>query len=235
MTLLRISQLSEITPIKVVFSDAIEKSANFETIRDIIQSAINKYPILNNLISKIDSNSEAENENADGFCQLYSKQRLFSAKLQYSIYFIERFLNSSKTTKTELKSILWHEIGHVLSLCVYKKNIHFLSYNNRNELVANPLGMAYMLFFDELKYRCKILNHFWADEKLKYSFDYFEAFEKCLSLHLTAQNSSELLAECYKYAYVGNEFYQGEEDFASLHMLKLSRSVVNDFKILYIE
>lgn len=68
--------------------------------------------------------------------------------------------------------------------------------------------------------------------RIKYAAKHFNEFEKFLGQYLVEQNSSELLAEYYKYAYAGKEHYGNDCSF--LWIIHLAENVVEDFREKYL-
>lgn len=193
------------------FSDEIKKSTKYSTIKNIIEDAIDKYPILDVLFLKLVINPAAK-DNADACTTMVHKDNIFYANIKCYIILSHEFFYDDKITDVHLKSILWHEIGHVLSISVHTKYKHFLHLKN-GEMVTSFYGKYRLITCkDELKIRLKLIDIFWENEKLNYEIEVYKLYEKALDNTLIDHNNGEYLAECFKYAYVGREFYPDSYD-----------------------
>ena len=139
------------------------------------------------------------------------------------------FLNQKELKKIDIESIIWHEIGHILSIYCY---------NNHDKFEINKRGRVctdFINFFrigqvgDELHHRSKIIDLFWAEIKNEHAESFFNEFEQFISSHLTSYNSRELLAECYKYAHGVNNFYSYNDPY-----ILLAKNVVYKFSANFI-
>ena len=215
-----------------VYKNKIKQNKYFSYIEEFIITAIDAYPVIKALLFKIDVfKSDQEGASALSY-SIWKSHPFLSLECRYEIYLDTDFINQDSLDVNDIKGLLWHEIGHILSVYVYINQKHF-RINKHGRIVVNSLGINQIKKAgNELTYRLKIIDLFWNKMRKKYITQKFDEFEHCLSLHLSTQNSSELLAECYKYAYAGKEHY-GEDEFFS-QIIQMAENVVTDFCMEYL-
>lgn len=217
------------------FSDEIKESTKYHTIKNIIREAIDKYPILDVLILKTKIYPVVR-DNADACTIMAHKDNIFNSNIKFFIIFSRDFFYNAKTSDKHLKSILWHEIGHILSICVHTNYKHFL-YLKNGEMITSFYGKYRLITCkEEFKIRLKLIDIFWENERSNYKIEVFEMYEQRLNINLIDHNNGEFLAECYKYAHIGEEFFSDRDDDEALKsFLEFTRNIVSSFNEMYVK
>lgn len=104
--------------INKIYTRQIRISLNYDYIEDTINIALKKYPVLADYLYKIDV--DVINKNfADAVAKSFWKKHWFYSECMYKICIDKKFLFQKHLNGNNIKGILWHEIGHILSVYCY--------------------------------------------------------------------------------------------------------------------
>lgn len=190
------------------YSFAILHCKRFGLIEQTINKATEICPVLPSTVGKVRLTFRFGK--ADGFNDGVWKAVGAEYALNPCIALNLRILNTKMYDTSEVSGILWHELGHTITYFICLQEDHFYV-SKTGMIMYRPTSDE---FTAPISIRNKLLNEFWEAERI-------------LQHTLITVNSSELLAECFKYAYAGEGIPQNnyicKEDF------QLIKSVLHDF------
>ena len=203
------------------YSFAILHCKRFGLIEQTVNKATEICPVLPSIVSKVRLTFRFGK--ADGFNDGIWKAVGAEYALNPCIALNLRLLSTKVYDTSEVSGILWHELGHTISYFICLQENHFYV-SKTGMIMYQPASDK---FSAPISIRNKLLNEFWEAERMKYGHTRMDNIERILQHTLITVNSSELLAECFKYAYAGEGIPQNnyicKEDF------QLIKSVLHDF------
>lgn len=188
----------------------------FTHIVEVFKTAYHICPNLNNLLGDV---KLAPFWKSDGHTRYVWKYGRKVYLLPCSISINIRIFCSRNYDASNLKGLAWHELGHVLSwlICLSDYRFHINQYGL----------LEYTAFTEDIEdkdlpesIRNYLLDKFWQQESSRYGHAQVVALEQTLSP--MQYNSSELLAESFKYAFAGDGHIREEQS-------KLVKSIVEDY------
>lgn len=214
-----------------ICSERVTQSVHSNTIKYTILDALGRYPYLQLLLVKVDVGAIL-GENSDALARSVWVREGTKYRLEYTIVLNQDFISKDTLPAADIKGILWHEIGHILSAYFYHADTGFEVMNQavymklRGKVCCNLWG-------NETTYRVRYGNRFWRKLKSSFAIDDLKCIYENLRMYLTANNGNELLAECFKYSYAGRERFRGNAD--ALSLIDMVDEVVREFErsVLY--
>ena len=198
------------------YSIGIQQMRKFACIEEVFDTAIQIYPNLKNILGKVKLSPFWK---SDGLTRYVWKcgKKVYLQPCTISINI--RIFGSRNYDVSNLKGITWHEIGHALSWLICLQDHRFF---------VNQKGLLeYKYSFKELEHeywpesmRDHFLDAFWERESEKYGRFQVVSLEQIL--RPSPHNSSELLAESFKYAFAGEGHIEEE-------LFVLVKNIVCDF------
>ena len=198
------------------YSFVIQQMREFKYIEEVLNTALQIYPNLNNMLGKVKLSPFWKSDGLTRYVWRYGRKvYLLPCVISINI----RIFGSRNYDESNFKGITWHEIGHVLSWLICLQDHRF--FINQKGLLEYDLPVKEIEDEDLPKsIRDHFLDAFWQRERKKYGHSQVVFLEQ--KLKPSQRNSSEFLAESFKYAFAG-ERYIGEEQ------LLLVKKIVNDF------
>ncbi len=198
------------------YSIGIQQMRKFACIEEVFDTAIQIYPNLKNILGKVKLSPFWKSDGLTRYVWKCGKKVYLlpcTISINIRIFWLRNYDASN------LKGITWHEIGHVLSWLICLQDHRFF---------VNQKGLLeYNYSFKELEYeywpesiRDHFLDAFWERESEKYGRFQVVSLEQIL--RPSPHNSSELLAESFKYAFAGEGHIEEE-------LFVLVKNIVDDF------
>ena len=198
------------------YSFGIQRMAKFVYIEEIFNTAIQIYPNLKNMLRKVKLSPFWKSDGLTRYVWRYGKKvYLLPCTISINI----QIFWSRNYDVSNLKGITWHEIGHVLSWLICLQDHRFFI-NQKGLLEYNwPIKEIEDEDLPE-RIRDHFLDAFWERERKKYGHFQVVSLEQILKP--SPHNSSELLAESFKYAFAGEGHIEEE-------LFVLVKNIVDDF------
>lgn len=201
----------------------IQLMTEFTPITETYGEASTIYPNLSKILSKIRLAPFWKN---DGLMQPIWRYHRGTYCLFCTISINIRVFLSKEYDASNLRGILWHELGHVFAWLVCLKDSRRFHINKNGRLEYSPDTNELDAENYTKTIRASLLDDFWNRETNKYGKYRVAMLEQILNPH--PFNSSELIAESFKYAFAG-EGYICEDQFV------LVKNIVNDFISEYVQ
>ena len=203
------------------YSIGIQQMRKFACIEEVFDTAIQIYPNLKNILGKVKLSPFWK---SDGLTRYVWKCGKNVYLLPCTIYINIRIFGSRNYDSSNIKGITWHEIGHVLSWLICLQDARF--FINQKGLLEYDLTTKEIEDEDlPERIRNHFLDSFWEKERKKHGHFQVALFEQ--KLKPSQRNSSEFIAESFKYAYAGEEHIEKEH-------FSLVKNIVNDFILEFI-
>lgn len=199
----------------------LKKNKYFPYIEEVLLEVVEEFPIILSTLCKVGICNLGQNGADAGAVHIW-QQHLLSLECQHCLYFDEKFISRKNIDKCDIKGLIWHEIGHILSMYCYKDIKDF--YINKSGRISTRYRK---LCKNEIKYRLIIIDGFWRENE-----KYYNKLKRNIGQHLTEENNIELLSECFKYAYAGTDHYGNDPFFQNI--IQMAKSVVHEFNLKYL-
>ena len=203
------------------YSPRIQQMANFTYVKEAVNAASQIYPNLPNMLGTIKLSPFWKKDGHVRYAWRFRKKVYLPP---CPVFINVRVFLSRKYDASNLSGITWHELGHVLSWLVCLKDRRF--FINQKGLLESNASIKELKDKDSPKrVRDHFLDIFWDRERKKYG--HHQVFMLEQTLRPSPYNSSELIAESFKYAYAGEGHIEKEQ-------FLLVKNIVNDFILEFI-